>query len=448
MEVDRTATTTCMPQRRKEKPPPLALIRFHPTLEHVPIGEGEIVLGRDAGAGVRLDGRGDSRSHALLSRRGDRVHVRDLGSRNGTFMNGEPVGSDGRELAEGAILRCGQTLFVLRRRHPFEACHEWIDPPDGMVGPVGLEDLRQRIDEVGRSPDTVLIQGETGTGKHLVAEAIHEAGRAVGPFVHVNVAAIPPTLFESELFGSVRGGFSGAVDRPGLVEQADAGLLFIDEIGALSPELYPRLLTVIEHGACYRVGSRDPVPVRARFVVATSADLSQRVAEGTFPLDLLGRLSLVVEVPPLRARVEDLPSLLGCFLELAGPEALYGLDARVVERLALPRWPGNVRVLGAVVKSARDHDGRLDEVRLERALWERRSLVDGEPEVSGLGSPEVLADPAGPRTPTRDQVLAALRVERGNVTRAAKELGVNRSTMYLWFKKHGIGRGDRGGEDS
>ncbi len=274
---------------------------------------------------------------------------------------------------------------------------------------------------------TVLIQGETGTGKELVARAIHYASpRAERPFVAIDCAALPETLFESELFGHERGAFTGAVQsRRGLLEMADGSTCFLDEISELSPGLQAKLLRVLQERVLRRVGGNDPIPVNLRLIAATNRDLRKRVEEGGFREDLYYRLNgVTITMPPLRERGADVSLLANDFVQRYGAASGKRLEGFAPEALALLtayRWPGNVREL---------------EHTVERAVALARSGVilpeDLPPEVraENARAPEL---PAGRMTldeVKRWYVGAVLDEAGGNKVRAAELLGIDRRTLY------------------
>ena len=283
------------------------------------------------------------------------------------------------------------------------------------------------VARVAATDTTVLVQGETGTGKELVARAIHYASpRAERPFVAIDCAALPETLFESELFGHERGAFTGAVQsRRGLLETADGSTCFLDEISELSPGLQAKLLRVLQERVLRRVGGNDPIPVNLRLIAATNRDLRKRVEEGSFREDLFYRLNgVTITMPPLRERGADVSLLANDFVQRYGAASGKRLEGFAPEALALLtayRWPGNVREL---------------EHTVERAVALARSAVilpeDLPPEVraENARAPEL---PAGRMTldeVKRWYVGAVLDETGGNKLRAAELLGIDRRTLY------------------
>jgi len=283
------------------------------------------------------------------------------------------------------------------------------------------------VARVAATDTTVLVQGETGTGKELVARAIHYASpRAERPFVAIDCAALPETLFESELFGHERGAFTGAVQsRRGLLETADGSTCFLDEISELSPGLQAKLLRVLQERVLRRVGGNDPIPINLRLIAATNRDLRKRVEEGGFREDLYYRLNgVTITMPPLRERGADVSLLANDFVQRYGAASGKRLEGFAPEALALLtayRWPGNVREL---------------EHTVERAVALARSGVilpeDLPPEVRAE-NPRAPELPAGRMTldeVKRWYVGAVLDETGGNKLRAAELLGIDRRTLY------------------
>ncbi len=294
-----------------------------------------------------------------------------------------------------------------------------------------MQTLFRTIGRLARAPITVLITGESGTGKELVAQALHRhSPRSQGPFVGLNVAAIPPELLESELFGHERGAFTGADSRrQGRFEQAHGGTLFLDEIGDMPAALQTRLLRVLSEGRFYRVGGSQAVRIDVRILAATHQDLEARVARGDFREDLFHRLNVVrVPVPALRERPEDIPLLASHFLERAARELGMGrkhLAPEVAERLATLEWPGNVRELENLCRWL-----------TVMAAGNTVHLADLPPELSGTGSPGAGADWEGALKQWARQAFAAgeadvaveaqRRVERQLVEQALQQTGGHR----------------------
>jgi DNA-binding NtrC family response regulator len=287
--------------------------------------------------------------------------------------------------------------------------------------------LREAIERVARSDATVLVTGETGTGKGVVARLVHERGpRARSPFVHVDCAALSPTVIESELFGHERGAFTDAVERrPGRLELAGEGTLFLDEVGDLEPRLQAKLLRVLQDREFERVGGVRTLGLRARVIAATHRDLPALVAEGRFRADLYYRLDVLqLHVPPLRERLEDLPLLATALL---GRGAERGPAPQLTEcaltRLRAHAWPGNVRELANVLeRCAAFSRGRSPSGAADAGI-----RIDGDLVGEALARAARRAVPVRPDE--REAIAAELRATGGNVRRAARRLGLPRSTL-------------------
>ena len=322
---------------------------------------------------------------------------------------------------------------------------------------VALDRVKRLVARIAASESNVLIRGETGTGKELVARAIHEGSRRVaGPLVAVNCGALPEHLVESELFGHRKGAFTGAEEhRAGLFEVADGGTLFLDEIGELPKSLQPRLLRALESGEIRRVGDSHPITVDVRVVCATHRSLEEMVAAGTFREDLLFRINTFeVAIPPLRERLEDLPALVQHFVRKsrphAPPEAVVA-DAEVFGALAAHQWPGNIRELANVIEHALV---LCDELPLSVGHLPAR-LGGLKPRPATLPAPLPMQPPASvapvqsapaPAVPSPSLVSAkkpvslrelemqaiieGLERNHGNKVRTAEELGISLKTLY------------------
>jgi DNA-binding NtrC family response regulator len=285
-----------------------------------------------------------------------------------------------------------------------------------------------------RSPSTVLILGESGTGKEVLARAIHlESPRASGPFVAVSCAALPETLLESELFGHEKGAFTGAVARRiGKFEAAHTGTLFLDEIGDISPKLQLDLLRVLEDRRFCRVGGTEPIEVDVRIIAATNRDLRQAVAEGRFREDLYYRLNVIpIRLVPLRERREDIPLLVEDLLERLAAEQgrhVEGVSAEAMARLVAHDWPGNIRELRNV---------------LERALVVATGPVLQPADLGFTATSTAELDRVGPLSleeVERRHIGNVLRFTGGNISQAARLLGIDRVTLYNKIKKYGLKR--------
>lgn len=310
---------------------------------------------------------------------------------------------------------------------------------------------RNKAASFARTDSTVLITGETGTGKELFAQGIHNASpRARGPFVSINCAALPETLLESELFGYEEGAFTGGRrgGKDGLFELAHTGTIFLDEIGDLSPSAQAKLLRVVEEREVLRVGGRALIPVDVRVIAATNRDLAREVREGRFRSDLYYRISVLrLEVPPLRERPEDIPVLFGYFVKEHGQlvEArVQSVVSRVMPMLQSLPWPGNVRQLRAFVErlAALAQDGPIYDDLLADLVAELDDAekTASEPLISRRpdGDVEFQAYPLrGARVLSPDAVRKALIASGGNKSRAAELLGVSRVTVWRKLRSRG-----------
>ncbi|MCW5803878.1 MAG: sigma 54-dependent Fis family transcriptional regulator [Deltaproteobacteria bacterium] len=315
-----------------------------------------VLLGSHSSADVVIAAPHVSRLHARVDVEDDAYVLRDLGSRNGTRIGGARIRA--AELADGTTFELGATQLRFRLGDgAFEIPLADADAFEGLVGrSVAMREVFATCELAARSDAPVLVEGETGTGKDLVAQAIHaRSQRRAGPLVVFDCAAVPPQLFESELFGHEKGAFTGAVTaRVGLLERAHGGTLFLDELGELAPELQPKLLRCLESGELRRVGGDRTIAVDVRLVAATHCDLPRMIADNRFRADLYYRLAVVrLRVPPLRERREDIPLLAAHFAREASPSAIPDdtLEALFGE-LTARDWPGNVRELRNLVERA------------------------------------------------------------------------------------------------
>ncbi len=321
---------------------------------------------------------------------------------------------------------------------------------------VAMQEIYRSIARLTTTDLTVMVNGESGTGKELVARALHDYGRRrTGPFVAINMAAIPRELIESELFGHERGAFTGALNRSqGRFEQAAGGTLFLDEIGDMPAEAQTRLLRVLQEGEFTTVGGRQPIRANVRIVAATHRDLRQAIRAGQFREDLFYRLNVVpIRLPPLRERLEDIPVLARHFLEKARESGLPAklLDQSAIERLRQHRWPGNVRELENLMRrlaALYAQETITDEVigteLLETGIDAEQPHHSGNPEPLALAVERhirqfLAASRDGmPMRDIYDQVIAeverpliqmTLSATRGNQIKAASMLGLNRNTL-------------------
>ncbi len=394
--------------------------------ETITVGRG----GYDLGPGGLDDSR-ISRRHTAFSLRGDQAIVRDLGSLNGTKLNDESV--DESALQPGDLIAVGPLLFLYFRA-PARACQTG---DSGMVGvSVAMDRVLTSVELVAPHAATVLVMGESGTGKELVARAIHASSGRRGKLMLVNCGGMADTLLQSELFGHARGAFSGAEKpRPGLIEDAHNGTIFLDEIGDASAKLQTSLLRFLQEGEVRRLGSNQVRRVDTRVVAATHRDLRNMVADGTFREDLYARLSgWIIEVPPLRERCEDIVPLVQHFATRhSGPSRMA---RKLSARLMAYTWPRNVRELETIVKRAIIEAQGTDRLRLTPSLAASLSLDEAaarpavaRPSIKPLKRPQ-----APPDDELRDLVTQC----GGNMRKVSKSLGVARTTAYRWIEAAGI----------
>jgi two-component system nitrogen regulation response regulator NtrX len=310
----------------------------------------------------------------------------------------------------------------------------------------GLQRIRDLVERVGPTNARVVITGENGSGKELVARAIHEASpRRAGPFIEVNCAAIPHDLVESELFGHVKGSFTGAVaDAAGKFEAANGGTLFLDEIGDLALNAQAKILRALQEGVIVRVGDSKTIKVDVRVIAATNRDLAQDIQDGRFREDLYHRLNVMpIHVPPLRERTRDIPALVSHFVAVLGhgpgmaPKPFTG---EALRRLQRRHWPGNVRELRNAIE-------RLLILSVGAEVTEADVDLVLPPESGPPVDPEQLAADAGDRTfqefredAERAFIVARLREHYWNVAETARVLGMPRSNLYNKIEKYGIER--------
>ena len=369
-----------------------------------------------------------STTHVHLRVRAASVLVSDAGSKNGTLVNGQPI--TGAELAEGDVIQAGRTLFCFRAglvTHPGMAADTGSET---LPGPPGLQtllpDLERRFRELATiAPSTapILVLGQTGTGKELVARAVHELSGRSGPFVAVNCGALAPTLVESQLFGHRKGAFSGAsADRVGLVEASAGGTLFLDELGEISERVQVALLRVLQEKEVTPIGATRPVPVDLRVVAATNRDVAQAIAGGILREDLVARLrGYELELLPLARRVPDLGIVIGGLIRRLARERsdAVELDIDAASALVMHRWPRNIR-------------------ELERCLEIALALAGAAP----ISARHVRLEPP-PATPPVDdprraEIVALLEQHAGNVSAVAEAMGKKRQQIQKWLKKLGI----------
>ncbi len=411
----------------------------------VPLGLHPLVVGTAPDCDVQLDAPGLSRRHCELSLTDAGVRLRDLGSKNGTTLQGVRVLD--AILPLQAVAAAGPVELSLVREGPDISVPLSQAPRFGQcLGlSVAMRALFATLQRVAPTQEPLLLLGESGTGKELLARAVHEASPvAQGPFVVLDCGALTPSLVEAELFGHTKGAFTGAAyAREGLLAEANGGTLFIDEVGELPLELQPKLLRALESGEVRAVGANGYRQVKVRVVAATHRNLRALATSGRFREDLYYRLAVVeAHVPALRERLEDIPLLVEHFLAQRQPPAtLADLPPDALALLQAHRWPGNVRELRNAV-------ARL-------LILPQSALPLSQPEAAAGGSPAGEALTHLPLKEARGLVveqferayLAAQLRRHGSTPAAAKAMGVSRQLVHRMVQAYGLARGDDGADE-
>ena len=403
------------------------------------LGVTPLVVGTDPDCDLVVDDARVSRKHCHLAWSPRGVLLRDLGSKNGTFIDKIEV----REafLEPKVKVTIGSSKLVLEPpKTPVRVqLSRGVSFGHALGASVAMRALFANLGRAAETDETIVLFGESGTGKELLARAIHDASRRrEGPFVVLDCSAVAPTLLESELFGHVKGAFTGAQGaHPGIFEQAHGGTLFIDEIGELPPELQPKLLRALEAKQVRRVGGADWTQVDVRVVAATHRDLRARVASGTFREDLYYRLAVVESIiPPLRERREDIPLLVEHFLSQQNPPRTWAdLPPNASEMLQAHTWPGNIRELRNTV-------ARLILFPTTTPAFHAKSPTSGGP--SNELNPQLLqmqlreAREMVVEQFERGYIAAKLAESAGNVSRAAEAMGVSRQFLHRLIDRYGL----------
>jgi transcriptional regulator with GAF, ATPase, and Fis domain len=400
---------------------------------------------RDHALALTIDDGYASTRHLILRRSGDGFLVRDEGSTNGTFVDGRKLAAGEERLVQSALLEVGHTFFHLRSR--VRGTRE-SPAVDGTGEPITLNpELALTLAAAGRlarRSHDLLLTGESGVGKEVVARWLHQISQRRGSLVAVNCAALPEALLEDELFGHVRGAFSNALaDRQGLLRAAHEGTLLLDEVGEMPFALQAKLLRVLEDRRVRPLGSEREIPVDVLIIAATNRDLRSMVAEGKFREDLLARLGLLpLPIPPLRARREDLGLLVRSIVqELPGGLELIHFEMDALRMLLLHPWPLNVRELRRIVLAAVDL--ACDEEDGPVVLGPQHlPLTPVEVPASGASAPgqappsELSADDQQ----LRERIVALLGQHRGNVAAVARDLGKPRTHVQRLMARLGVER--------
>jgi len=424
------------------------------------LGPGPTVLGREPGVGICLDANAVSRRHASIRREGAHWLITDMGSRNGTIVEGAFVQE--AQLEPNVEVRIGDVIFkFVESGASLYAGYR----PDGTMDPGARRQVAQttallggaQMDRIAASLEriaptmlSVIVRGESGTGKEVAAREVHRLSGRRGAFVAVNCAAIPATLLESELFGYRKGAFSGADrDKVGLIKAAHQGTLFLDEIGDMPPEAQAKLLRVLQSREVMPVGATSAEPVDVRIVCATHRDLTGRQASGEFRGDLYARLNeYSVTLPPLRERKEDIFLLARALLLRHGrPDVQLSFGFMV--GLLHYDWPFNVRELEACVKRAvalasgpvLETPHMPDALRDAMATYGRREAphTPSRPPAPADLTSTAQGQPTAPRgTPSESELRALLASHRGNVAAVGRALGKERMQIHRWMKRYNI----------
>ncbi len=393
-----------------------------------------LTVGAHPSNDVVIDDPAVSRFHCevRVTPRGAWVH--DLGSKNGTFLDGVQVGSGC--LRAGSIVRLGRAALSFS---PVESLSQLNVSASTHFGDLVGSSWAMRgafymLERAAKSDATVLIEGETGTGKEGAAESIHHKGtRAEKPFIVVDCSALPPQLLESELFGHERGAFTGATQsRQGAFEAAGGGSVFLDEIGELPLDLQPKLLRALEKREIRRLGANHHQPIDVRIIAATNRDLRSLVNEGSFRSDIYYRLAVLkIQLPPLRERTDDIPLLVDKLSERLGlaeelRQRLFGREA--LERMQKAAWPGNVRELRNFVERC--------------AVMEQTLPLEASAQVSGFSVDTSVSYAEAKRRVVdefeRHYLGELLRQQGGNVSKAARVAELDRPYLYKLLYRHGL----------
>ena len=401
------------------------------------LGISPLLLGHGLDCGLLVDDRSVSRHHCEISLGEQGIRVRDLGSKNGTFVNGVRIES--ALLATQGVVKLGAaTVTLLATR---ESSRVPLHPEARFGSVVGssnaMRALFAQLHRASSNAEPLLLIGESGTGKELLARSVHQASRRAGPFEVLDCGSLSAGTLESQLFGHELGAFTGAVQaHRGIFEQADGGTLFLDGVEELPAAAQTRLLRVLQEGTLKRLGGQEPVRVDVRVIAASHVELGERIATGKFRSDLYFRLSVLeVRVPPLRERRQDIPLLVESMLAArTPPRTLRDLPEHGLELLLSHSWPGNVRELGNLLERMM----LFPELTTETAL-------------EGLG---IAMDRLNlPLREARERMVAdfervytqgRLRRANGNVAAAARSMGISRQFLYLLMTRYGLTSEDPG----
>lgn len=394
---------------------------FGETTKSLTIGD-FVTLGSDSACQLQFQGENISERHCRIERKENSYFIRDMRSATGTFLNDAKIVE--AVLQDGDFIRLGnqELLFTTERE-------ENSSFPLNSRNEVWHEEL-QALGHVAKTDFPVLILGPSGTGKDVVAQALHENGlRKRGPFVSVNCSALSETLIESELFGHIKGSFTGAIsDRKGAFEAARNGTLFLDEIGDLSYGLQAKLLRALENNEIRPVGADHNIKTDVRIIAATHQNLSEKIREGAFRADLYFRLNVVTVTPPaLALRMEDFDELLYCFAKKMKVRFAFSAIARLKKH----PWPGNIRELKNLVSRAAALHPRIqiEEKHIEKLL--DKTLISNSEQIPTNDIPVI-------KEIEKQMIIKRLSYNKGNQRRTAQDLGMPKSTLHDRLKYYNI----------
>jgi len=415
-----------------------------PQFRPIPLQLNQLLpMGREDLGGLPLPDEQVSRAHAQLVHDGRHFQLTDLGSRNGTFLNANRI-SGTVACDAGAIIRMGRTLLLCCADVRAFASASVTADQGYVVGPT----LRVELDRIARYATggaNVLITGENGTGKERAAGAFHRAAAPRGKLVTVNCATLSASTAVSAFFGAMGGVYTQVKEHAGFIEEADGGVLFLDEVGELPLDVQPMLLRAIENGEVTRIGATTPRQVSVRYVSATNRDIRGFIAQGRFREDLFHRLAQQeVRIPSLRERLEEIPQLL--HQEMASADRVP--DPKLIEEALLRPWPGNVRELinharGALANAQENTVVRRE--HLNPAAGQQSAVNRTQPGIRAFSEPlgaspappTEVAIPAAKRKPGKDELVKLIQ-DHGSVAAAARALGEHRNTVNRWREEYGL----------
>lgn len=393
--------------------------RKHPLMDF-------LTLGTDSSCQIQAQGNGVSDRHARIERKGSAFWIKDLRSQQGTFVNEVPVQE--AQISPGDLIRLGQDEWLVSQDLPQDS-----EFPMKSRNPVWNSEL-QSLTQVAQTDFPVLILGPSGTGKDIIAQALHsKSSRRNGPFVSVNCSALSETLVESELFGHVKGSFTGAInDRKGAFEAARGGTLFLDEIGDLTYSLQAKLLRALENNEIRPVGADRTINTDVRIIAATHQNLPQKIRDGHFRSDLYFRLNVMTVTPPALAnRMDDFDDLVYSFAK----KLRVRFSFQAIARLKKHPWPGNIRELkNLVCRASALYKGQLiEESHIERLI--DRTFIEDTNTRSVGGTTETLPVM---KEIEKQMIIQRLAANRGNQRRTSQDLGMPKSTLHDRLKYYNI----------